>query len=94
MLTPLYDQVLVAPEAMETTTESGLIIPDTAKQQLRKGTIVSMGKGSRMPDGGRYEMDFKIGDLVLVNTRAGVAYIEEGREYRILRDYEILGVLE
>jgi chaperonin GroES len=91
-LEPLYDQILVVPEKKETETEGGIILPESAKQLLVRAKVVAMGKGSRY-EGGRYEMDCKVGDTILVNARCGVPYIIEGREHRIIKDYEVLGVI-
>lgn len=91
---PLYDQILIVQEKKETETESGLILPDTAKQLLIRAKVVSVGTGARLTGGERYPIDCKEGDTVLVNTRAGIPWVIEGREYRIVRDYEIIGVIE
>lgn len=90
---PLYDQILVVQEKRETETESGIIIPDTAKQTLVRAEVVAMGLGNRRPEGGRYPIDCAIGDTILVNARCGVPYVIEGREHRIIRDYEVLGII-
>ena len=95
---PLYDQILIVQEKKETETESGIILPDTVKQALVRATVISVGRGARYSpiskeDEGRYPIDCKAGDTILTNARCGVPYVIEGREHRIIRDYEVLGII-
>jgi len=89
---PLADRVLVEPAAAETTTASGIIIPDTAKEKPQKGTVVSAGPG-KVENGTKVEMTVKEGDTVLYGKYAGTEVTIEGKELLIMRESDILGVI-
>lgn len=85
---PLADRVLIEPAAAETTTASGLIIPDSAKEKQQKGTVVAVGNGTKDEP-----MTVKIGDTVLYGKYAGTELILEGTEYLIMREADILAIV-
>lgn len=85
---PLADRVLVAPLAAETTTASGLIIPDSAKEKPSKGTVVAVGKGTKDE-----AMTVKVGDTVLYGKYAGTELKLEGEDYLIMRESDIFAII-
>jgi chaperonin GroES len=85
---PISDRVVIAPLAAETTTASGIIIPDTAKEKPQKGTVVAVGKGTK-----EHEMTVKIGDTVLYGKYAGTELKLEGKDYLIMREDDILAII-
>lgn len=92
-LTPLQDRVLVERvEAMEKSA-GGLYIPDTAKEKPQEGKVVAVGKGKRREDGTVIPMDVKKGDRILFSKYAGNDITLDGKEYIIMREDDILGVL-
>ena len=87
-ITPLADRVLVEPAAAETTTASGLIIPDTAKEKPQKGTIVAVGTGTKDEP-----LTVKVGDTVLYGKYAGTELKFEGKDYLIMRESDVLAII-
>ena len=85
---PLSDRVLIEPVAAETTTASGIIIPDSAKEKPQKGTVVAVGKGTKDEP-----MTVKVGDLVLYGKYAGTELSVEGNDYLIMRESDIFAIL-
>ena len=85
---PLSDRVLIEPVAAETTTASGIIIPDSAKEKPQKGTVVAIGKGTKDE-----QMTVKVGDLVLYGKYAGTELSVEGNDYLIMRESDIFAIL-
>ena len=85
---PISDRVVIAPLAAETTTASGIIIPDTAKEKPQKGTVVAVGNGKK-----DYTMTVKVGDTVLYGKYSGTEFIYEGKDYLIMREDEIYAIL-
>ena len=85
---PLSDRVLVEPVQAETKTASGLIIPDTAKEKPQEGTVVAVGNGK--PD---EPMTVKIGDKVLYGKYAGSELKLDGKDYLIVREGDLLGII-
>lgn len=91
---PLHDRVLVRRIDEEQKTKGGIIIPDTAKEKPQQGEVVAVGPGARTEDGRLIPMDVKVGDKVLFGKWAGTEVKIEGEEYLILKESDILGVLE
>ena len=91
-ITPLADRVLVEPAAAESTTASGIIIPDTAKEKPQKGTVVSAGPG-KIENGTKVDMTVKAGDSVLYGKYAGTEVTVDGKELLIMKESDILGIL-
>ena len=85
---PLADRVLVEPADAETTTASGIIIPDTAQEKPQKGTIVAIGSGKKDEP-----MTVKIGDTVLYGKYSGTELKLEGKDFLIMREADILAII-
>ncbi|WP_457616668.1 co-chaperone GroES [Lutibacter sp.] len=85
---PLADRVLVEPLPAETTTASGLIIPDSAKEKQQKGTVIAVGNGTKDEP-----MTVKVGDIVLYGKYAGTEIELDGTEYLIMRESDILAIV-
>ncbi|MDH4225650.1 MAG: co-chaperone GroES [Deltaproteobacteria bacterium] len=90
---PLQDRVIVERIEPETKTASGLFIPDTAKEKPQQGKVKAVGKGKRKEDGTLVPVDLKEGDLILFSKYAGTEVTLDGKEYLIMREDDILGVL-
>ena len=86
---PNEDRVLVQPAAAEEKTASGIIIPDTAKEKPQKGTIVAVGEGLKDKP-----VTVKVGDNVLYGKYAGTEITVEGEELLVMRESDLLGVIE
>ncbi|MCQ2230522.1 MAG: co-chaperone GroES [Paludibacteraceae bacterium] len=85
---PLADRVLVKPAAAETTTASGIIIPDSAKEKPLKGEVLAIGNGTKDE-----EMVVKVGDTVLYGKYAGTELDLDGEKYLIMRQGDILAII-
>ena len=93
-LRPLQDRVLVQRVEEEATTKGGIIIPDSAKEKPAEGKVVSVGKGKVGDDGKRVALELKKGDRVLFGKYSGTEVKVDGNEYLIMREDDILGVIE
>ncbi|MBV8362265.1 MAG: co-chaperone GroES, partial [Deltaproteobacteria bacterium] len=91
---PLGDRILVKRIQEEEKTKGGIIIPDTAKEKPQEGKVVAVGKGKMTEDGKLLTPDVKAGDRILFGKYAGSEIKLEGEEHLILREDDILGVLE
>jgi len=91
---PLHDRVLVKRIEEEEQVRGGIIIPDTAKEKPQEAEVVAVGPGKIGDNGERQAMDVKAGDRILVGKYSGSEIKVEGVEYVILREDEILGVIE
>lgn len=91
---PLHDRIIVERLEEETKTAAGIIIPDTAKEKPQQGKIIAVGKGKVTEDGKLLPMDVKVGDRVLFGKYAGTDIKIEGKEYLMMREDDILGVIE
>src|SRR5205814_7093573 len=80
---PLEDRIVVQASEAETTTASGLVIPDTAKEKPQEGTVLAVGPG-RFEDGNRVPLDVKVGDKVLYSKYGGTEVKYNGEEYLVL----------
>ena len=85
---PLSDRVLVEPQAAETKTASGIIIPETAKEKPQKGKVIAVGSGKK-----DHEMTVKEGDMVLYGKYSGTELKLEGKDYLMMREDDILGII-
>ncbi|MCS5664064.1 MAG: co-chaperone GroES [Flavobacteriales bacterium] len=85
---PLADRVLVEPAAAETTTISGIIIPDTAQEKPQKGIVVAVGNGTK-----DHEMTVKLGDHVLYGKYSGTELKFEGNDYLMMRESDLLAII-
>jgi chaperonin GroES len=93
-LRPLQDRILVQRVEEETTTKGGIIIPDTAKEKPAEGKVVAVGNGKVGEDGKRIALEIKKGDRILFGKYAGTEVKIEGEEYLIMREDDVLGVIE
>ena len=91
---PLQDRVLVQRVEEEERTKGGIIIPDTAKEKPQEGKVVAVGKGKVGDDGKVTPLDVKAGDKILFGKYSGSEIKLDGTEYLIMREEDILGVLE
>ena len=93
-LRPLQDRILVQRVKEESTTKGGIIIPDTAKEKPAEGKVVSVGNGRVGDDGKRIALEIKKGDKILFGKYSGTEVKIEGDEYLIMREEDVLGVIE
>lgn len=93
-LKPLQDRILVQRIEEEKTTKGGIIIPDTAKEKPAEGKVVAVGNGKVGEDGKRIAPEIKKGDRILFGKYAGTEVKIEGEEYLILREDDVLGIIE
>jgi chaperonin GroES len=91
---PLGSRVLVEPIEQEEMTAGGIILPETAKEKPQEGKILAAGPGERDEDGKRIAMDVKAGDRVLYAKYSGTEVKIEGKKLLILRESDILGIIE
>ena len=89
---PLADQVLIKPLQEETTTASGIVIPDTAKEKPQQGEVVAVGPGA-LEKGERLAMDVKVGDRVYYKKWGGNEIKVEGEEYLLVKQEDILAII-
>ncbi|MFT0753413.1 co-chaperone GroES [Synechococcus sp. RC10A2] len=94
MLKPIGDRVVVRPKSAEEMTKSGIILPDTAKERPQEGEVMAVGTGRIMDDGTVVPLAVKVGDTVLFSKYGGTEVKIGGEEYIILREDDILAVLE
>jgi chaperonin GroES len=94
MFRPLYDRVLVKRLEAEQKSAGGLIIPDTAKEKPHEGEVVAVGHGRRLEDGTIRPVALKVGDRILFGKYSGDEIKIEGEEHVIIREEEVLAVLE
>ncbi len=93
-LRPLQDRIIVKRLEEENKTAGGILIPDTAKEKPQRGEIVAVGKGKVTEDGKVLPVDVKVGDKVLFGKYAGTEVKIDGQDYLIMREDDILGVIE
>jgi chaperonin GroES len=91
---PLHDRIIVERIEEETMTAGGIIIPDSAKEKPIEGTIIAVGKGKLTEDGKLLPLDVKVGDKVLFGKYAGTEIKIDGKELMMMREDDILGVVE
>src|ERR671910_21983 len=91
---PLEDRVVVQANEAETTTASGLVIPDTAKEKPQEGTVIAVGPGRVDDNGNRVPLDVKVGDVVIYSKYGGTEVKYNGEEYLILSARDVLAVVE
>ncbi len=93
MLKPLADRVLVKVDVEETKTKGGILLPDTAQKKSQKGTVVAVGAGKVLDNGTRLPFEVSVGDHVLFAKYSGVDIEEEGENYLLLSERDILAIL-
>ncbi len=93
-LRPLQDRILVKRVEEESTTRGGIIIPDTAKEKPAEGVVTAVGIGKVGEDGKRIALEIKKGDKILFSKYGGTEVKIEGEEYLIMREDDVLGIIE
>src|ERR1035437_2365650 len=91
---PLYDRIVVKRIEEQETTRNGNIIPDSAKEKPQEAEVMAIGRGKRLEDGTVVSLDVKVGDRILFGKYSGNEIKLEGKEYLIIREDEVLGVLD
>jgi chaperonin GroES len=91
---PLYDRVIIQRVEEGETIRGGIIIPDSAKEKPQQGRVIRAGDGKMLDDGTRVALEVKAGDLILFGKYSGSEVKIDGAEYLIMREDEILAVLE
>jgi len=91
---PLQDRVIVKRLEEEEKTKGGIIIPDSAKEKPQEGKVIAVGKGKVTEDGKVIPLDVKVGDRILFGKYAGTEVKIEGEEHLIMREEDILGIIE
>jgi len=91
---PLDDRVLLEPCEAEETTPGGIVLPDSAREKPQRGTVIASGPGKLLDSGARGEMSAKVGDEVLYGKYSGTEMEFEGETYIVIRENDILGIVE
>jgi chaperonin GroES len=91
---PLYDRIVVKRIEEKEQMQGGLYIPDTAKEKPQEGEVVAVGKGKRLEDGKVVVLDVSVGDRILFGKYSGSDIKLDGEEYLIMREDEVLGILD
>jgi chaperonin GroES len=91
---PLNDRVIVQRIAEEEVTKGGIIIPDSAKEKPQEGKVIAVGNGKVLENGTKLPMDVKVGDKILFGKYAGTEIKLDGEEFLMMREDDILGVVE
>ena len=92
-LQPLGDRVLVERDASDDITAGGIVLPDSAKDKPARGKVLRIGDGKLLNDGTRSQFQVAVGDHVLFNSYAGDAFTMEDEEYLVMREDDILAIL-
>jgi len=90
---PLHDRVLIE-RVEEEVSAGGIVIPDNAKEKPSRGKVIAVGSGKRLDDGKALTMDVKVGDVVLFGKYAGTEVSVEGKEMVVMREDDIMGIVE
>jgi chaperonin GroES len=91
---PLHDRVIVQRIKEEEKTKGGIIIPDTAKEKPQEGKVIAVGPGKVLENGTKVTLDVKVGDKILFGKYSGTEIKVEGEELLMMREDDILGVIE
>ena len=91
---PLYDRIVVKRIEEKEQMQGGLYIPDSAKEKPQEGEVVAVGKGKRLEDGKVIALDVEVGDRILFGKYSGSDIKMDGEEFLIMREDEVLGILE
>lgn len=94
MLKPIGDRVVVKPKSAEEVTSSGIVLPDTAKERPQEGEVMAIGTGRLLDDGRVVPLEVKVGDKVFFSKYGGTEIKIGGEEYIILREDDILAIIE
>ena len=91
---PLYDRIVVKRIEQTEQMQGGLYIPDSAKEKPQEGEVVAVGKGKRLEDGKVISLDVQVGDRILFGKYSGSDIKLDGEEFLIMREDEVLGILD
>ena len=91
---PLHDRVIVQRIEEEEKTKGGIIIPDTAKEKPQEGKVIAVGPGKILENGTKTTLDVKVGDKILFGKYSGSEIKIDGEEFLMMREEDILGVIE
>ena len=91
---PLYDRIVIKRIEEKEVVQGGIIIPDSAKEKPQEGEVFAVGQGKRLENGNVVALDVKVGDRILFGKYSGSEIKLDGQEYIIMREDEVLGVLE
>ena len=91
---PLYDRIVVKRIEERETTRTGIVIPDSAKEKPQEGEVMAIGRGKRLDDGKMVALDVRVGDRILFGKYSGNDIKLDGIEYIIMREDDVLGVLD
>lgn len=94
MLKPLGDRIVVKPTAAEEVTKGGIVLPDTAKERPQEGEVIAVGPGKVLETGAKSPIEVKEGDKIIYSKYGGTEVKIGGEEYVILRQDDILAILE
>lgn len=94
MLKPLGDRIIAKAVASEEMTAGGIVLPDSAKEKPQEGDVIAVGPGTQLDSGKKAPMDVKVGDRVIYGKYAGTEVKVGGDEYIILRQDDVLAILE
>lgn len=92
-LKPLFDRVVLEPKDKETETKTGIILPSTSEEKSQIAKVVAVGEGGLF-DGKKVEMKVKVGDTVLYAKYSGTEFSSDGKKYIIIRQADILAIIE
>ena len=93
-LRPLHDRILIRRIDEKEAVKGGIIIPDTAKEKPQEGEVIAVGNGKKTEDGNIIPLDVNAGDRILFGKYSGAEIKMEGEEFLILREEEVLGIIE
>lgn len=93
-IVPLNDKIVVQRLEADDKTVGGIILPDTAKEKPKQGKILAVGQGKPLDDGGRAELQVKVGDRVLFSSYSGSEVTLDGTEYLIMTEDDILAIVD
>lgn len=91
---PMNDRIIVKRDPPTEKTSGGLIIPDTAKQPLTRGTVIATGPGAYLPTGGRREPTVKVGDKVIFGKYSGSEFEQDGEQRIAMIEDDLLGIID
>lgn len=91
---PLHDRILVERVESEEVTKGGIILPDTAKEKPQQGKVIAVGNGKKTEDGKLIPLEIKAGDVILFGKYSGSEIKIEGDEFLIMKEDDVLGIVE
>ena len=94
MLKPLADRIVVKPTEAEEITKGGILLPDTAKQRPQEGEVIAVGPGKVLETGAQVPIEIKVGDKIIYSKYGGTEVKVSGEDYVILRQDDVLSILE